>query len=206
MHYLMTELDTRHATPKLAAIIGDHLKASPYRGNFLACWLCEIGTIGRVLLMHGYDSIAALNFDRETVAQSPARYGLGDALLAASTTAYQPFPFSFMPPVAAGNFGPFFEVRNYRLKVGAVPTIIEEWALALPPRMALSKPLAVMYSMDGLGPRMMHIWPYTSLDERQRVRARGFETGVWPPKGGDPDIITTQLVEIYVPTPFSPVR
>jgi len=206
MHYLMTLLGTRHATPKLVATIGDHLKRTPYRGTFLACWQCEIGTIGQVLLMHGYDSLETLNLDRETTAQSPTRYGLGDALLWASTTAYKPFPFAFMSPVAAGNFGPFFEVRFYRLRVGAVPIIIDEWAQALPPRMELSKPLAVMYSMDGLGPRMMHIWPYTSLDERQRVRARGFELGVWPPKGGDPDIITTQLVEIYVPAPFSPVR
>jgi hypothetical protein len=51
----------------------------------------------------------------------------------------------------------------------------------------------------------MHIWPYRSLDERQKLRAHAIASGVWPPPGG-PDKFLTQQTDIYLPAPFSPLR
>ena len=204
MYYLWTRLSSRHATPNLLPSIGAWLGRTPYKGTLLACWRADIGPPGDVVLLHAYADLDGLNHDRDTVAQSPERYGLGDALLGASTVAYRPFPF--MDPVAAGEVGPFFEVRTYRLRVGAAPSVIETWRRSLPARSELSKPLLVMVSTDGDGPSMVHVWPYRSLDERHRIRQRAIETGVWPPKGGSPDTIVTQLSEIFLPAPFSPVR
>ncbi len=62
-----------------------------------------------------------------------------------------------------------------------------------------------MYSVTGLTPRFMHIWPYKSLDERHRIRAKAVETGIWPPPGG-PDRLVTMQNDIYLAAPFSPIR
>jgi hypothetical protein len=51
----------------------------------------------------------------------------------------------------------------------------------------------------------MHIWPYKSLDERARLRAKAVADKVWPPPGG-PDHLTRMQNDIYMPTPFSPLR
>jgi hypothetical protein len=62
-----------------------------------------------------------------------------------------------------------------------------------------------MYSLGGGMPRFMHIWPYTSLDARQRIRGEAVTIGVWPPPGG-PDHLLAQQADIYLAAPFSPIR
>jgi hypothetical protein len=51
----------------------------------------------------------------------------------------------------------------------------------------------------------MHIWPYASLDERQRLRTKAVADGVWPPPGG-PDQLLAQQADIFLPAEFSPLQ
>lgn len=202
MLYQITLLAVRTGTPKALATIGDWVAKSPFRGKFLACWESELGVLGQVLLLHGYDDIETMLQDRETVAQSPDRYGIGDGLATVSTMAYKPFPM--FPSLQPGQFGPVFEVRSYLLRVGTLTELMERWGRALPARMALSKPLIVMYSIDGAGPRVTHIWPYASLETRDRIRAQATEQGLWPAKGA-PGSVLAQQSEIFIPGPGSPI-
>jgi hypothetical protein len=71
--------------------------------------------------------------------------------------------------------------------------------------MTLSKPLIVMHSMDGNGPRLMHIWPYASLEAREQIRVKAAEQGVWPVKGA-PGTLVSQQSEIFMPGRMSPIR
>jgi hypothetical protein len=71
--------------------------------------------------------------------------------------------------------------------------------------MAYSKPLIVMHTMDGTGPRLIHIWPYASIEERERIRSEAAKAGVWPVKGA-PGSLLSQQSEIFVPGPVSPIR
>ena len=113
--------------------------------------------------------------------------------------------FPGIPFHTSGKLGRFYEVRTYRLTDApeALPETIAAWQDAVPARTPLS-PLAMVMSAAKGAKRIVHIWPFTSLDERQAVRATSFQTGVWPPKG------TLQWIKeaetaLYVPAPFSPL-
>lgn len=203
MLYQMTLLAVRPGTPNAVARISEWVAKSAYKGQFLACWQSELGVIGQVLLLHGYEDLESISHDRETVAQSPERYGIGDGLASASTQTFRPFPV--FAPLQPGNYGPVFEVRSYVLRVGAMAPTIESWTKALPERMKLSKPLLIMHSTDGIGPRLVHIWPYSSLADRERVRQQAAELGVWPPHGGGGGPPVTMQSEIFLPAPSSPI-
>ena len=82
---------------------------------------------------------------------------------------------------------------------------MELWKTAVPNRSKLSPLLAAMYSLGGRMPRFMHIWPYSSLDERQRIRGEAVRTGVWPPPGG-PDQLVSQVADVFLPASFSPIN
>jgi hypothetical protein len=82
---------------------------------------------------------------------------------------------------------------------------MEAWRKALPERMKLSRVTAAMYSITGPTPRFVHIWPYASLEERQRIRKEAVEKKIWPPPGG-PDRLVAQQTDIYLPASFSPLK
>ena len=65
--------------------------------------------------------------------------------------------------------------------------------------------VTAMTSVTGTVTRFMHIWPYRSLDERMRLRAKAVDDGVWPPPGG-PGYLASQQSDIYLPAPFSPLQ
>jgi hypothetical protein len=203
MLYQVTLLGVRIGTPQAAATIGEWVRDAPFQGRFLASWQSEFGVLNQVLLLQSYEDAAALAADREMAALSDARYGIGDGLTSVSTLACR--PMAMFPPVEPGTVGPVFEVRSYVLRVGALGEMMERWEKVLPARMAFSKPLIVMHTMDGPGPRLIHIWPYASLEARDRIRAEAAKAGVWPVKGA-PGSLLTQQSEIFLPGPVSPVR
>lgn len=130
-------------------------------------------------------------------------FGIGEHTNGMSSATFTMFPF--LPPLAAGSPGPFFEVRTYTLRPSGLAPIMAAWEGALPKRIARSPLAGAMYAIDGDTPRYMHIWPYASLDARFSIRATAVADGVWPPKGG-PDHILTMRNSIYTAAPYSPLR
>ena len=62
--------------------------------------------------------------------------------------------------------------------------------------------LIAMYALDGT-PRIAHIWPYASTDDRARLRTESVQQG-WPPKSAvwlTPEMHSA----IYPPTAVSPL-
>ena len=104
-----------------------------------------------------------------------------------------------------GEFGPCYEVRSYILKPDGLAPTTELWRKAVPGRQTLSPLLAAMTSLSGAVTRFMHIWPYSSLDERARLRGKAVADGLWPPPGG-PSHLATMQTDFYLPSPFSPMR
>jgi hypothetical protein len=96
-------------------------------------------------------------------------------------------------------------VRTYVLKPDGLPVTIELWRQWVPGRARLSPLLAAMHSITGTVTRFMHIWPYGSLEERSRLRAKALGDKVWPPPGG-PHHLQIMQSDIYLPADFSPVR
>src|SRR5262245_3138634 len=98
-----------------------------------------------------------------------------------------------------------YEVRTYVLRPNGLAKTIDLWRNAVPGRLTVSPLLAAMYSVTGPVTRFMHIWPYASLDERQRLRTKAVADGVWPPPGG-PDQLVAQQADIFLPAEFSPLQ
>ena len=169
--------------------------------QLLACWYSDLGAINQILLIRSHnDDIAA---QRAAILQARDPFGISELIVAMTMDTYVSFPF--MEAMIPGEHGPFYEVRTYMLKPDGLAATIELWRNALPGRARVSPLLAAMHSVTGPVTRFMHIWPYPSLDERQRLRAKAVSDGVWPPPGG-PGHLLAQQVDIFLPADFSPMR
>ena len=113
-------------------------------------------------------------------------------------------PFPFMPRVVTGAFGSVYEIRDYHLIPGGLPTTIEGWRIALPGRHRVDPISVVMYALDGPA-RIVHIWPFAGLDERVAIRRRLTDAGQWPPPGG-PEHILEATSTMAWPLPGSPLH
>lgn len=61
-----------------------------------------------------------------------------------------------------------------------------------------------MYALDGPA-RIVHIWPFSGLDDRVTVRQRLVDAGKWPPPGG-PEHILEATSTMAWPLPGSPLH
>lgn len=172
-------------------------------GELLGLWTSDIGTLNRVAVFRRFASAAALAGDRERLLASASPFGCGSLLMDLSLDAYA--PFLDLPPVPTGALGPVYEIRTYDLRIGGLVQLQNAWRNKLPARTELSRLVAAMHSLDGT-PRFTHIWPYSGLDERARVRAAAVRGGQWPPNAFPGTLPTTMRNGIYLPLPGSPLH
>ena len=109
-----------------------------------------------------------------------------------------------MEPLGKRQLGPIYEIRTHMYRPGAMPTVLERWAKAIPARTQLSPLAACWYSDLGTLNKFVHIWPYTSLDERTRVRVEAAQLPHWPPD--TKELLLTQQNKIVLPAAFSPMQ
>ena len=94
------------------------------------------------------------------------------------------------------------EMRTYVLKPGMTQNFVERFAEGLTARLQFSKLLGLWQSEVGGLNRVVHVWPYDSFEERERIAGEARKTGKWPPK--TQEFIITQENKIIQPAPFSP--
>ncbi len=94
-----------------------------------------------------------------------------------------------------------YEVRTYNLQPGSVPVFEENFAKALPAREKYSKLGAFWHTEFGPLNQVIHVWPYESVEERNRIREEAVKDPDWPPKN-DPNMYVNMESEIYTPAPF----
>jgi hypothetical protein len=204
MQYDVTTITVRPGTaPKAIAKLEAPLTAGHAGRNLLACWYSEIGALNQILIIRNSPNLAEAVAEREAVLKSGNPFGIGEFIAGMTMDTFT--PFDFLKPMQPGTHGPFFEVRTYILKPEGLMPTIALWQKALPARAAISPLLTAMSSVSGPVTRFMHIWPYTSLDDRQRLRGKSVADGVWPPPGG-PDQLAVMQTDIYLPAVFSPMR
>jgi hypothetical protein len=94
------------------------------------------------------------------------------------------------------------ELRSYIVKPGAMQSVLDAFAEAVPHRTKIS-PLGGFWQTE-IGPlnQIMHLWPYDNAGERDRLRAEAVKTGKWPPK--TQEHLMEMEAKIIVPAPFSP--
>jgi hypothetical protein len=190
------------AAPKVVPGIEAYVADGAAGGKLLGCWNSDIGVLNQIAVLREFRDEAELLRERERTLRSNNPFGAAEHLLRLSLDAYAPFPG--LPPVETGTFGPVYEIRTYVLKPGGLGPTFEGWAESLPGRTELSRLVVTMYALDG-APRITHIWPYASTNERAAIRADSVKRGVWPPKSAvwlTPEMQST----IYLPTPISPLQ
>lgn len=172
-------------------------------GRLLGAWGTDIGSLNRVFLLRGFDSMADLMGERERALRAADPFGCSEHLVGLSMESYR--ALDFLPPVETGSFGPVYEFRTYKTKINGILPTMEKWQAAVPEREAYSKLTLAMYGLDG-APRLTQIWPYASLAARAEARAKSVADGKWPPKGG-PDWLSPEMTsQIAMPLPFSPLK
>ncbi|SNQ51678.1 NIPSNAP family containing protein [Frankia canadensis] len=171
------------------------------RGRLLGCWEAEHGTLGRLYLLRGFVDDADLAAERARAAASTDPFGAGGHLTDLRMNSFAAFPF--MPPVVTGSFGSIYEIRDYHLRPGGLPATIAAWRERLPGRQRVDPIAVVMYALDGPA-RIVHIWPFESLDQRVAVRRDLYERGLWPPPGALEQILDAESTMAW-PAPFSPL-
>ncbi len=169
-----------------------------------AFWHAEIGPLNEIIHVWSYRDLAERSRIRTEAAKNPNwPPKIAEFIRSMHSEILVPFPFS--PMLAAGKHGPFYEMRIYTYKAGTLPEIMKRWEPKLPERQKLS-PLVVAGNVDvGEANRFIHIWAYSSLDQRTAVRAKAIELGVWPPAGGA-EYLLSQANKILMPAAFSPMQ
>lgn len=202
--YDVTIITVRPGThPAALTRLAPFLSSAAPASELLGCWYSDLGALNQVLLIQSRLDGARGLAEPAALLQSRNPFGIGDLIVGMTMDTYVSFPF--MQPMTRGRYGPFYEVRTYMSKPDGLAPTLELWRNAVPGRVTVSPLLAAMYSVTGPVTRFMHIWPYPSLDERQRLRAKAVADGVWPPPGG-PDHFTAMQSDIFLPAEFSPMQ
>ncbi len=101
------------------------------------------------------------------------------------------------------------EERTYTLKPGTVHMYYQDYnprGLAIQTRI-LGNLIGYFHTEIGELNRVVHLWGYDSLAEREKRRIALFEDKDWLDYLKDsPDIVVAMESRILVPAPFSPIR
>ena len=172
-----------------------------------AFWYTEIGPLNQIIHVWEYKDAA----ERDKIRSEAVKHDwwppkIGKFVIKQTVEIFKPWENS--PLLTPGDNGPFYEMRSYLIQAGLMPQAKARWAPNIEERVKRS-PLAVVMEGDvGTYNKMVHIWPYKSLDERLKIRTQAKEDNVWPPQG-DPDLpfeTIEQENKIMLPAPFSPMK
>ncbi len=172
--------------------------------TLLGCWTTVLGSAPRVFVLRRAGTSADHEAMRDDAVKNRGILSLGDAVQSIEFDAYTTLPC--LPEVAPGGDGPIYEFRIYRLQpLGALQAAISGWAEVIQARLDLAPITAVMHSVTGVVPRLVHIYPYRDMAHRLQIREQAIATGLWPPKGGS-SRNAVMAAEITVAAPFSPLH
>jgi hypothetical protein len=103
----------------------------------------------------------------------------------------------------------YYEIRTYKIRTGAVPAylkLVEEEGIALQ-KHHLGELVGYFFSEIGPLNQIVHMWAYTSLDDREARRQRLAEDPAW--QAFSPKIqalLETMESKIMKPAVFSPLK
>ncbi len=108
-------------------------------GELLGSWRTEIGQLGRLLLLRGFETAEELAAERRRALLSVDPFHAGGIVTALSMESYALFPF--LPPIQPKSMGGIYEFRTYRLKPGGLPPTLARQPLPVGKRQS-SRPVS----------------------------------------------------------------
>jgi hypothetical protein len=182
-----------------APMVEARQKLSPLAG----LWHTEVGPLNEMIHIWPYESVEERNRIRaQAVEQGIWPPNTRDLIVKQRSEILTPAPF--MRPMEPRQLGNIYEMRIYTYQTGAIPEVIKRWSEALPHREKFSPLAACWYSEFGELNRWIHLWPYESMAERDRIRAEAVKDGRWP--ANTREWMVSQETKILVPAAFSPMR
>lgn len=172
--------------------------------DLLGCWTSILGAEPRIYVLSRVSSQADHTHIKADARQNTGLFSVADKVDTISLDTYTSLPC--LPEITTGQFGRYYEIRTYELYPnGALNAALDGWSSVIQARLQFAPITAVMHSVNGLTPRLVHIYPYKSLAERREIRDKAIATGLWPPKGGARrnQVMRT---EIAIPAAFSPLN
>ncbi len=95
-----------------------------------------------------------------------------------------------------------YDVRTYDLTPWSVPEFEQRFGEALPEREKISRVGAFWHTDVGPLNRVVHVWPYESLEDMRERRKAAHASGKWP--ADVVEFMQDQHAEIMIPAPFMP--
>ena len=189
--------------PKYNSILTNSLSAGRLDHSDLFAYLyTEFGPLNQALHIWPYQNLEErLAIREKTTGISGWPPPTGDLLAGQSAEIFFPAPFN--DPTITGAQGPFYELRTYTYAAGETPRVIDTWSKLIDERRKYSPFIGAWYTELGGLNKWAHLWGYSSLEERNRVRKEVVERGIWPPKGTP--TARTQENKLYMPFSFSPL-
>ena len=169
-----------------------------------AFWHTDIGPLNQVIHVWPYKDLNQRDEVRSRASREqdwPPKSS--DLILFMQSEIFTPAPFS---PKLGGHqkLGNVYEMRIYQYQVGSIPSVLQRWQEALKGGRLELSPLAACMSSDlGQLNVWVHIWPYASLADRDRIRAESGKIDTWPPKTRE--FLISQQNKIMTPASFSPM-
>lgn len=208
MYYELATLTLPFGTAAQAGQNVQAFAAAPEAaGELLGCWFTDIGQLNQMIVLRGFDDLAALQSERGRTQKSADPFGCGAIAQTIEVHSYKGFPWMkpVRPSAESGMAGPVYEIRTYGIKPGGVQATIDLWEQYLPPREKLSPCVVAMTALDG-PLRFTNIWAYPTIEARSKARADSVAQGIWPPKGGPAHLTTAMTSTIAMATPVSPLK
>lgn len=169
----------------------------------LGCWYTILGNVPRIFVLQQAQRAADLPALSQQARENLGIFQAGDLVGDISIDHYATLPC--LPNITPGRFGAYYEIRSYELQPQhALQAALTGWASVIDTRLGLAPITTVMHSVNGLVPRLIHIYPYQSLAHRREIRDKAIASGQWPPKGGA-QRNQVMRTEITVPASFSPL-
>lgn len=183
---------------------GAALPVREKHSNLAAFWHTEIGLSNQIIHVWVYKDFehrAAVRYD--TMEDEDWPPPIHEFVVHQESEVFLPAPFS--PPLEPREVGPIFEMRQYTLKAGAIPGMIERWSEKIEDRQKYSPLVGAWYTQFGSLNKWCHIWAYKDANQRFSVRDSARAAGAWPP-GSPPGTMVSQVNAILMPAAFSPIR
>lgn len=172
--------------------------------TLLGCWLSVLGGEPRIHALHRAGQSSDHEAARRAAMDNAGPLAIGHLCAGVSRDIFATLPC--LPQIVPGAFGSIYEIRSYDLQAAEALALAREgWANVIDVRLAIAPITAVMHSVGGLVPRLVHIYPYRDLAHRAELRDLAIATGKWPPRGGA-DRNRVMATEIAVPARFSPLH
>jgi len=198
---------TAPVVAKNAGTVARGIRGDDY-GKLEGYWLTEIGPLNQVMHLWSYSDLnerARLRTELSANSRWTSEYLplIRENLVRQDIRILNPI----VAPKAPASEGNIYELRNYRLRPGAMKTWSGHFTDALPVREKYSKLVGLWSTEAGQPNEVCHIWSYPDLNARAEARAAAQGDPDWQAflKVGGP-LIEEMWSTVMLPAAHSPLK